>query len=204
MLTDWLMVGITGVYVVATILICIFNARSAKATRQQVAESIRQYEESKRLETMPFLQLELPTEEKQPIFEIELESCGGDVAEVLYKIVRLKNLGNGSASNITYAWKRNNAADSIYGYLPNAIMHGDSYFLQLTYAIDEDSLGGVLIWHYDDLLGNSYEQRVYLNFCEGKLTQCENDIPRFIGTIVYKLSEDSANSKTIDGDDKNA
>ena len=49
--TDWLMVGITLVYVVATIFICIFNGRSAKATREQVAESQRQFDETKRLES---------------------------------------------------------------------------------------------------------------------------------------------------------
>ena len=48
-ITDWLMVIITFVYVAATILICIFNGRSAKATQEQVAESQRQFDESKRL-----------------------------------------------------------------------------------------------------------------------------------------------------------
>lgn len=47
-MADWIMVAITAVYVIATILICIFNYRSAQATRQQVAESQRQFEESNR------------------------------------------------------------------------------------------------------------------------------------------------------------
>ena len=57
-ITDWLMVIITFVYVAATILICIFNGRSAKATQEQVAESQRQFDESKRLEFLPFFQIE--------------------------------------------------------------------------------------------------------------------------------------------------
>ena len=48
MLTDWLMVAITAVYVVATIFICRANIRSADATREQVAEAKRQYEEEHR------------------------------------------------------------------------------------------------------------------------------------------------------------
>ena len=32
-MTDWIMIAITAVYVIATIFICIFNYRSAKATR---------------------------------------------------------------------------------------------------------------------------------------------------------------------------
>lgn len=47
-LTDWIMIAITFVYVVATILICIFNYKSAQATRDQVAEAKRQFEESNR------------------------------------------------------------------------------------------------------------------------------------------------------------
>lgn len=48
MITDWLMVAITAVYVVATILICRANIKSAEATREQVAEAKRQYEEEHR------------------------------------------------------------------------------------------------------------------------------------------------------------
>lgn len=47
-MTDWIMIAITTVYVVATIFICIFNYRSAKATREQVAEAKRQFEENNR------------------------------------------------------------------------------------------------------------------------------------------------------------
>ena len=48
MITDWLMVIITAVYVVATIFICSANMKSAKATREQLAEAKRQYEEEHR------------------------------------------------------------------------------------------------------------------------------------------------------------
>lgn len=47
-MADWIMVAITAIYVVATILICIFNYRSARATREQVSEMQRQFEESNR------------------------------------------------------------------------------------------------------------------------------------------------------------
>lgn len=33
-MADWLMVIITAIYVIATIVICIFNGRSAKASRE--------------------------------------------------------------------------------------------------------------------------------------------------------------------------
>lgn len=54
-MTDWLMVIITAVYVVATIIICVFNGKSAKAakeqtetTKLQIDEMVRQYNESNR------------------------------------------------------------------------------------------------------------------------------------------------------------
>ena len=48
MITDWLMVGITFVYVVATGLICYANFNSAKASKAQLDEMRRQYDESNR------------------------------------------------------------------------------------------------------------------------------------------------------------
>lgn len=48
MSADWAMVWITVVYVLATCAICWANIRSAKATRDQLAESKRQYNEENR------------------------------------------------------------------------------------------------------------------------------------------------------------
>lgn len=47
-ITDWLMVIITAVYVIATIAICWANIKSAKATRAQLEESKRQFNENNR------------------------------------------------------------------------------------------------------------------------------------------------------------
>lgn len=42
-MTDWLMLIITAIYVVATIVICYFNGKSASAAKKQTEEMIRQY-----------------------------------------------------------------------------------------------------------------------------------------------------------------
>lgn len=42
-ITDWIMVEITTVYVVATILICFFNYKAAKATKEQTQEMKNQF-----------------------------------------------------------------------------------------------------------------------------------------------------------------
>lgn len=45
-ISDWMMVGITIVYVIATALICWFNYRSSDAARKQLAETQKQLNES--------------------------------------------------------------------------------------------------------------------------------------------------------------
>lgn len=47
-MADWLMVIITAIYVVATIFICLANIKSAEATREQLVESKRQFDEENR------------------------------------------------------------------------------------------------------------------------------------------------------------
>lgn len=48
MTADWAMVLITFVYVVATCFICYFNHQSAKASREQLAEMKKQFDEENR------------------------------------------------------------------------------------------------------------------------------------------------------------
>ena len=48
MLTDWIMIIITTIYVIATIVICISNKRSADAAKEQTREMIKEYNENNR------------------------------------------------------------------------------------------------------------------------------------------------------------
>lgn len=74
-ITDWIMVIITSIYVFATIFICVFNFRSARATREQVAEAKRQYEAINRAYiTFEFLY------EKQAFYGIRFTNHGKRVA----------------------------------------------------------------------------------------------------------------------------
>lgn len=52
---DWLMVIITGIYVIATIVICRANIKAANASKAQLAEMKKQYEEDMR----PYIEAEL-------------------------------------------------------------------------------------------------------------------------------------------------
>lgn len=59
-ITDWLMVGITGIYVIATIVLCVYNAKSANSARKQTEEMQRQFKEANR----PIIEVELIYEKR--------------------------------------------------------------------------------------------------------------------------------------------
>lgn len=48
MITDWLMVVITAIYVIATIIICVFNAKSARAASEQTKQMHLQFLQTNR------------------------------------------------------------------------------------------------------------------------------------------------------------
>ena len=73
MITDWLMVVITTIYVIATICITKSNKDSASASREQLKESIRQkqmIEISKLLERETYLQKTIIEKRNQIVNQI--------------------------------------------------------------------------------------------------------------------------------------
>ena len=129
-ITDWLMVGITAVYVIATIFIWIANYKSAQAThdqleeskrqfeetkkanqqqletmRLQLEESKRQYEENRRLDIMPYLQLKITDRFSFPDTKIELYILDGSFDKNAFEDrcisgCELRNIGRGTAKDI--------------------------------------------------------------------------------------------------------
>lgn len=84
LITDWLMFGITAIYVIATIFICGANIKSANATREQIAESQRQFNEENR----PVVEVEFCYERRQ------------------WYIIRLKNNGKLTANKVKIAFSQ--------------------------------------------------------------------------------------------------
>ena len=72
-MTDWLMVIITAVYVVATIFIWRANNISAKATKDQLEESKRQFEESQKQAKAELEESKRQFKESQEQAKAELE-----------------------------------------------------------------------------------------------------------------------------------
>ena len=78
MITDWLMVIITAVYVIATVAICWANIQAAKASKAQLDEMKRQY-----------------AAENRPIIEIEFR-----YERKTWYIIRLVNHGRQAAQHV--------------------------------------------------------------------------------------------------------
>jgi hypothetical protein len=72
---EWALIIVTVIYTMATIAICIFNYRSAKATREQTVEMKRQYDEENR----PYIAVEL-TYEKKAFYSLRLTNSGKRIA----------------------------------------------------------------------------------------------------------------------------
>lgn len=187
-----LMVIITVIYVVATINIYIENKKAviaAKkqliASKNQLKESKKQFKESQRLSCQPFLQVEIPNVIPISQFEINLPLCKDEeVYDHLYNNVFIKNIGKGAATNIIYSWeiKDINVHNSDFPQI-NGIMQGDKYCMQITSCYRENPLDvqGLLLWEFNDMLGNRYKQKLTIYFEDNELIRCENDTPELIG-----------------------
>ena len=105
-MTDWLMVIITFVYVVATIFICVFNYRSAKAAKDQIELSKLQYENDTRLKLMPCLFVERisPLDFVNGTIEYSLADYENGDQKIIKgdPYFKISNVGFGIAKNIEY------------------------------------------------------------------------------------------------------
>lgn len=103
-ITDWLMVGITVVYVIATIFICVANIHSAKASQLQLLEMKREYEENQRITLMPYLNIckcvEAVGEQGEAACWLT-KPCTKDYLDATV-FFQLTNCGPGNAVDISY------------------------------------------------------------------------------------------------------
>ena len=167
--TDWIMVGITAVYVIATILISAANIKSAKVTREQLAESRRQYEDKKRMEIMPYIQFDKVATAGLADQKIMLSlNSGVSISSVFPIVLRIKNIGNGAAKDITYIYEWDNHAQKYdRGAFPiQALSSGESGSLKIEFSYTQtmDDQSAAFILRYRDLLENEYSQQLSISF----------------------------------------
>ena len=199
---------ITVVYVIATIFIMWANIRAANASRKQIDESQKQFDTTSRLQCMPFLQLEFAHGDSKLDCQLEISLRKGERCYFLNNKAKIKNVGNGTATNIIYTWENESLPQKSDEYLVevdvlpiNAIMQGDEYFSLLTIYTKADveyPQRGKLTFEYNDMLGNTYEQQVWITISKGGASSFDNNQPRFLGKLKY-VAEKKGKQKESDG-----
>ena len=175
MITDWLMVGITFVYVVATIAIWLANHKSAQATEKQLIESKRQFNETKRLEHMPYMQVSfgewITSDERGsylPNMWLDINRTVDNHASSSGMSIDVTNIGLGLAVNLKCQWVSGEIKQE--QHLSASLLKKEecctSTFIISAAVPDKEPQYAetALIICFDDFLGNHYEQAVDISF----------------------------------------
>lgn len=171
--TDWIIAIATALNVIAAIFLYFSN-------RTAVKESKRQYEETSRLEAMPYLQMRIedivPAKEgnsekiyhKFPIDESENGDCISEKKKITFI-----NVGSGILHHGTMKWDNTPRKDfrqnGNYIAIPPKVEWGfEAYFIAKWHNADYDSISemphNTLEIEYMDLLSNTYKQTIKLIF----------------------------------------
>lgn len=158
---DWAMVIITFIYVIATIVICIFNYKSLKATQLQ----IEQLKVQNRTEMMPILSIKrcADNRERNGIDIIYLYTTNAmNDGELFSTDITFcaKNVGHGIAKDISYNWKtKPKGANPYIVSLPE----NDERVMLITFVANnkmENCRTSSMEIQFSDYFGNHYHQAV--------------------------------------------
>lgn len=175
MITDWLMVGITLVYVIATIAIWFANHKSARATEKQLVESKRQFDETKRLEHMPYMQVSfgewITSHERGSYFPnmmLDINCTADKHASSSGMSIDVTNIGLGLAVNLKCQWVSGEIKQE--QHLSACLLKQEecctSTFIISAAVPDKEPQYAEtsLVICFDDFLGNHYKQTVDISF----------------------------------------
>lgn len=180
---DSLMVIITLFYVIATICISDSNEKSAKAARELLVESKRQFEENKRLEFLPVFKMKcIENSNKIPNFFLRWhKEDSGSICNVNFQI-DLLNIGIGTAKDMSFAWLIKDEEMKASPLPVDFMRQNDEQSLTFEITLFADrpkesyTSCSVLRIKYFDLLNNCYYQDVNLDFAisaeEFRLSKC--------------------------------
>ena len=174
-ITDWLMVGITLVYVIATIAIWFANYKSARATEKQLIESKRQFDETKRLEHMPYMQVsfgEWITNGERgsylPNMWLNINRTADNHASSSGMSIDVTNIGLGLAVNLKCQWFSGDIKQEQHlsaSLLKQEECCTSTFIISAAVPDKEPQYAETsLIICFDDFLGNHYEQTVDISF----------------------------------------
>ncbi len=174
-ITDWLMVGITLVYVIATIAIWFANHKSARATEKQLIESKRQFDETKRLEHMPYMQVSfgkwITNGERGsylPNMWLNINRTADNHASSSGMSIDVTNIGLGLAVNLKCQWVSGDIKQEQHlsaSLLKQEECCTSTFIISAAVPDKEPQYAETsLIICFDDFLGNHYEQTVDISF----------------------------------------
>ena len=174
-ITDWLMVGITLVYVIATIAIWFANHKSARATEKQLVESKRQFDETKRLEHMPYMQVSfgewITSDERGsylPNMWLDINRTVENHGSSSGMSIDVTNIGLGLAVNLKCQWVSGDIKQEQHlsaSLLKQEECCTSTFIISAAVPDKEPQYAETsLIICFDDFLGNHYEQTVDISF----------------------------------------
>ena len=184
-ITDWLMVAITFLYLLATIIISVSNQRSAKISQKQLEANLKQYDETKRLQVMPFLQTRIMNlaEDDDYTFLNCFTFRGKESTKDYYLQGTITNVGKGPALNLSYKWTFNGESSEFYVDQDNNVLFAqdtlDSTFeVAGSFKTENDKPASATVeWCYADILGNHYCQQLILTVSDRGFFSCKNQRP---------------------------
>ena len=169
-ITDWLIVIITFIYMVATIAIFIANLISAQSSKKQINETKQQFIENKRIDNMPLINITI-TETILPAYCMELditEDAEGDLLSKTKQVV-FENIGKGIAKNITCTYYSNVIGKKKIMEIPILpIKENESiniiFCAKSGALINSDSTTALFEIEFEDLFDNKYLQKIEVEY----------------------------------------
>ena len=179
-MADWLMVIITAIYAGVTMLIMFANRGATKAAQEQLAESKRQFSETKRLEMMPYFEIRVsdgcldedldePSDKHTPLFYASDSLENKDAVDwaVVGYTVSFSNIGLGTAKDFSYTYKyldKEEKRDDL-GFTTCSSGEEKNFCFNVFLVQKENSgIPVTLTFYYSDLLENMYSVDLELKF----------------------------------------
>ena len=192
-ITDWLMVIITMVYVVATVLICIFNNKSAKAAQEQVTEMRQQLKSALPWFLVCVEEFSPAKDGKENPFNDEdiiqvVTTAAEEATTQSYRLAySVRNIGHGTATKSRYSWDCPDGIEPPEDLLFNrSLMPGESYSktVLLKFGIPKDAFhnsddflaSASIIFKTFNIYATEYTQGVELYFRLHKSNPAEVEI----------------------------
>lgn len=176
---DWLndnsnalMVLITFVYVVATFEICKANIKSAEASREQLAESKRQFEETRRLQIAPRLLIRSCSDVQNVENELQFFLLPDNDAyrcRLASFCVSIENVGMGAATEFSLKCSELSLLGGCKENLDTVVYPKDGHTFLVTIGAtqqgicDRKSVQESIELRYKDILENTYVQKITLD-----------------------------------------